>query len=213
MRHVFDFASDPVRPELVAALERCWDELSQPGTWWDALDKRAIAEVARAAFVGSPLRSEAERLDRVAVEAASRIAATPASTEEAWVRRVCDAIGEPNFLELVGVVARVVAVDTFVRLLGRDLQPLPEPQPGEPTREPPPEGMRRNHTWVAMAMPLPPFVLGQVPAAMAAMIDLTDQLYMPMDQMGDPDWRRGDLHRTQVELVAASTSHENECFY
>lgn len=213
MRLVLDIAGEPVRPELVAALERCWTELSRPGTWWDGADKRAIAEVARDACRASPLPSGAERLHPAAVEAIIRIAATPADTDEALVRSVCDAIGESNFVELLGVVARVVAVDTFARLLGRDVAPLPEPQPGEPTREPPPEGMRRNHTWVAMAMPVPPFVLGQVPSAMAAMIDLTDHLYMPMDQMGDPDWRSGDLHRTQVELVAATVSHENECFY
>lgn len=205
--------ADEVRPELLAAFERCWDELSRAGTWWDAADKLAIAEIARAAVVAAPTPAAGERLHPAAAEATTRVAASPAAIDEAWVGSVSEAIGEPNFVELVGIAARVVAADTFARLLGNDVTPLPDPRPGEPSREPPPEGMRRNHTWVAMAMPVPPFVLGQVPAAMAAMNDLTDQLYMPMDQMGDPDWRRGDLHRTQIELVAASVSHENECFY
>lgn len=55
-----------------------------------------------------------------------------------------------------------------------------------------------------MVTPSPPYVLGAVPAAMTVMNDLTDQLYMPPEEMDDPDWRRGDLHRTQIELVAAT---------
>lgn len=173
--------------------------------------QRGISEVARAAYVGERASAESA-LPAAAVAAARRVAASSAETDEAWVRAVCEALGEPHYLELVGVVARVIAVDTFARLLGRDIAVLPEPQPGEPTREAPPQGMRRNHTWVAMAMPVPPFVLGQVPAAMAAMNDLT-KLYMPPEEIGRPDWRRGDLHRTQIELVAASASYVNQCFY
>jgi hypothetical protein len=206
-----DAAGDPVRPELTAAIDRCWDELSRPGTWWDAAGRRAIAEVARAAIGGGV--PPAVLLPAAAAEAATRIAATPAEVDEAWVHAVCEAIGETRYVELVGIVARVVAVDTFQRLLGLDVRPLSEPQPGQPTREAPPTGARRNHTWVSMVTPVPPYVLGAVPAAMTAMNDLTDQLYMPPDEMGDPDWRRGDLHRTQIELVAATVSLVNECFY
>lgn len=209
---MFDAGSDPVRPELVGAIDRCWDELANPGTWWDAPGKLAISDVARAARVGDD-QSTDRGLHPAAADAARRIAATPASITESWVGDVCDAIGETHYVELIGVVARVVAVDTFLQLLGHEQLPLAEPNDGEPTREPPPDGIRKNHTWVAMAMPVPPFVLGGVPAAMAAMNDLSEPLYMPMDQMGDPDWSRGELHRTQVELVAAAVSHENQCFY
>lgn len=212
MRSVFDPGLDPVRPELVAAIDRCWDEVGRPGTWWDAEGKIGIAEVARAARDGVD-QPGIGRLHPGAADAARRIAATPAAITEPWVRDVCDALGETRYVELVGVVARVVAVDTFAQLLGQESMTLPDPADGEPTREPPPDGIRKNHTWVSMAMPVPPFVLGAVPAAMAAMNDLSETLYMSMDEMADPDWARGNLHRTQVELVAAAVSHENECFY
>lgn len=45
------------------------------------------------------------------------------------------------------------------------------------------------------------------------MNDLAETMYLTMPQMGEPDFRRGDLHRTQIELVAATVSHANECFY
>ncbi|MBW3613874.1 MAG: hypothetical protein KY439_01000 [Actinobacteria bacterium] len=126
---------------------------------------------------------------------------------------VSEELGELRYIELVGIVARVVAVDTFTRLLGRDLLPLPESVPGGATHDAPPANLRRNRTWVSMAMPVPPSVLGAVPAAMAAMNDLCDHLYMPPAEMGDPDWQRRRLHRTQMELVAATVSHQNQCFY
>lgn len=210
---MFDAGADPVRPELVGAIDRCWDELGRPGTWWDAPAKIEVAEVARAAR-GGLAPSGDDSLHPAAADAARRIGATPAAITESWVRDVCDGLGETHYVELIGVVGRVVAVDTFLQLLGHDPLTLPEPADGEqPTREPSPDGLRRNHTWVSMAMPVPPFVLGAVPAAMAAMNDLSELLYMPMDEMADPDWTRGELHRTQVELVAATVSHENECFY
>lgn len=208
---MFDPGSDPVRPELVAAIDRCWDELARPGTWWDGAAKAAIVATARAAR--SDREPEATGLPDDARAAGALLAASPATTSEAWVGEICEALGEPQYVELTGIVARVVAVDTFVGLLGHEPLPQPEPRAGEPTRTPPPDGIRRNHTWVSMAMPVPPFVLGSVPDAMAAMNDLSEPLYMPMGEMGDPNWHRGDLHRTQVELVAAAVSHENECFY
>jgi hypothetical protein len=64
-----------------------------------------------------------------------------------------------------------------------------------------------------MVMPVPPYVLGAVPAAEAAMNDLTNLLYLTEPEMADPDFRRGHLHRTQIELVAATVSHGNDCFY
>lgn len=201
----------PIRCDLAEGIERTWKELSGPGAHWDAVERRSIAEVTRGAREGHS--GEHDRIPPAASAAARLISATPARTTEAWVAETTAELGEPRYVELVGVVARVTAVDTLHRLLGAELRPLPEPQAGEPTQEPVPEGARRNRTWVRMEMPSPPFVLGAVPSAMKAMVELSDLLYMPMAEMVDPDWRRGGLHRTQIELVAASTSHVNECFY
>jgi hypothetical protein len=201
----------PLRHEIVVAFDRAWDEIAGPGTWWGGEARVAIAEVARAARAGD--RSSSRLLPDAAVEAATVVAATPMASIEAWVARICRAVGEPPYVELVGVVARVMAMDTFHRLTGAPLAPLPGPRPGQPSRESPPAAARRNRTWVAMLTPSPPLVLGAVPAAAAAMNELSDVLYMTGKEMGDPDWRRGDLHRTQAELVATTTSHANQCFY
>lgn len=207
----FDFGELPVRTEIVEAFERTWTDVAEPGTWLTGVQRVEIAERARAAFERREPPDDslaAEMRDAVDV-----LAARPAITSEDWVSRVTDAIGEVEYVELAGIVSCVVAVDTFFRSTGFAPAPLPAPVDGEPTREETPDGLRRNHTWVAMDLPLPPFVLGAVPAAMAAMNALTVPLYMTMDEMGDHDWSRGELHRTQVELVAATVSTVNECFY
>lgn len=207
---MFDPGRDPVRPGLVSAIDRTWAEIGSPGSWWDADERVAIAAAVRTA--GDRIDAAVD-LPPAAVDVIDRIATAPGTTSEEWVAAATENLGELRYIELVGVVARVVAVDTFTRLLGRQPIPLPDAVPGPPTQEPPPDDLRRNRTWVSMAMPVPPFVLGAVPSAMAAMNALCDELYMPPAEMGDPAWQHRALHRAQMELVAATTSHENECFY
>lgn len=200
-----------MRPALVRALRETWDELARPGSWWDAAERGAIARTARAASGGAPTADEA--LPTSAVDAATVIAARPATATEAEVAGITGELGEARYVELVGVVARVTAVDTFLGLLGHEPEVLPDPVDGPPSEDPVPAAARRNRTWVSMVTPVPPFVLGAVPPAMAAMNRLCEQLYMPPDEMEDPDWQRNALHRTSMELVATTVSHQNECFY
>jgi len=51
-----------------------------------------------------------------------------------------------------------------------------------------------------------------VPAEMEAQRDIHGPLYLSYEQMGLANFQRG-LHRSQMELVAATTSALNECFY
>ncbi len=201
----------PIRPKLTAALERTWTEIGQPGAYWTGTERVAILLAARAAVAGDP--APGSSLPQAARDAAARIAAAPATTTEAWVTDVVDAVGERGYIELVGVVSRVAAVDTFFRLLGLELPAPPRGAPGEPTREPVPESARRNRTWVRMVTPLAPLVLGAVPSTEAAVNHLCDQLYMPPAEIGDAQFRRGLLDRPRMELVAATVSQVNECFY
>ncbi len=211
---MFDFADapGPVRPDIGEVARRVWDHLARPGTWWTASQRLAIAALARAARTRRPL--PAVDLPAAATEAAALLAATPARTTEAWVGRMVEVLGEEAYVELLGVTTRVVALDTFTRLMGAPLEPLPEPRPGEPTRvtvDPRPARMR---SWVAMGATLiPPATLSLVPDENDMTNTMVWTLYMTDVDMEGPDFRRGDLHRTQMELVAATVSYQNECFY
>ena len=141
------------------------------------------------------------------------VGARPQDPTEAWVTEMVAALGEGAYVEAVGVSSRVVAVDTFRRLLGLEAEPFPEPDRVEPDRVWP-AGLKKGRTWVSMPQfAPPPFVLGAVPREADDQNDLSDVLYMTGEEMADDDFIRRGLHRMQIELVATTTSHANECFY
>ena len=77
-----------------------------------------------------------------------------------------------------------------------------------------PEGARKGKAWIPIAgFPVPPFTLSIVPDEMAATNRLHDAFYMTGGQMEDPDIVIDGLHRTQIETVATTVSHRNDCFY
>jgi hypothetical protein len=215
MTIVFDFGEAPgqVRSDISTVLHDVWHHLAEPGTWWSGGDRVAIAAISRAARAG--LDIPATDLPPAAEKAAEVLGATPAATTEPWVRSLCDELGgEERYVELLGVATRVVAIDTFTRTLGSAPAPLPDPRPGEPTRAVADPRPVRGRSWVALGPALvPPFTLSLVPDEQAITNRLAWSLYMTDAEMDDPDFRRGDLHRTQMELVASTVSHGNECFY
>lgn len=211
---VFDLPNAPadVRPDLQTTLEDTWVWLAKPGTWWNAAERRQIAEVTRAARLRRQLPED--RLPEPATHAAIRLGGSPASTTPDWVAEMVSALGEESYAELLGITSAVVAIDTFTRLVGSEPEALLEPQPGEPTRTRIARPFKKSKTWITMGpMSVPPYVLSIVPDAMIRGNAIEDTLYMSGEEMGDPDFTRGFLHRTQIELVAGSLSWANECFY
>lgn len=210
---MFDFASTPwpVPAGIVAALRATWGAIAGPGASFSGPERVAIAAATRSAKQGIPTSSAppAGVADVVDV-----IAARPATTTKEWVDARVESLGGPRYIESVGVISQVVAVDTFTRLLGVDPEPLPEPLAGEPTGEVVEDLKRGGKTWFpAGEFPSPPTLLAMVPSEPENQNVLSDVLYMPGAEMVHPDWERNDLHRTQMEVVAASASHVNECFF
>lgn len=202
----------PVGAEVRDLFARTWRQIAAPGTWWNGPERIAIAQMARKQRRGEatrdPLLSEAGN------DAVALLATRPAATTQGWVDTTVAALSLGRYVELVGIVSNVVAVDTVTRLVGCELEPFPEPLPGAPSGEPVPAGVGKRSAWIAMeSPPVPPNVLAAVPEAQRAMIDVTEALYMTGPEMADPDITISGLHRTQIELVATTTSHGNECFY
>ena len=211
---MFDFsaAPGPVRDDIVSGLQGTWEHLARPGTWWNADQRRQIAETARAARMR--LSAPATDLPDAAVATSSLLAATPAQTSETWVGEMVAALGEEQYVEILGITTRVVAADTFLRLLGSPAEPFLDPEPGQPSEEAVEPRLQRIRSWIAVGNTLaPPFTQALVPSENAATNRLVHALYMTDEEMDDPDFRRGDLHRTQIEVAASTLSHSNECFY
>ncbi len=205
---IFDFASSPVavRAEIGDEFRREWGRLASPGPTWTGAERVAIGAAARSEGVGDP------GLPDAAVEAAHRLYHHPASPTSEWVEAVADTLGMAHYVELVGVVARLAAVDGFHRALGLPLEPLPEVIGGDPTGEID-DRATPGAAWVPMVGGSSIVgALSMVPPEAAAQEQLHGPMYLTYQQMADFDFRRG-LHRSQIELVAARASAINECFY
>lgn len=211
---MFEIAESPgpVREDILTALNATWEHLARPGTWWNGGQRRQIAETARAARNRSTTPDT--DLPAAAVEVATLLGATPALTTEHWVREMVAALSEERYVEILGISTRVVAVDTFLRLIGSPPQPFLEPEPGMPSLEPAEPRPQQIRSWIAVGnMLVPPFTQSLVPSENAATNRLVHALYMTGEEMEDLDFHRGDLHRTQIELAASTLSYANECFY
>ncbi len=117
-----------------------------------------------------------------------------------------------RYVEILGVVARLDAVDTFLFGIGAPTRPLPDPRPGEPSRVPVPEARLDGGFVPTVGPAFPTSALSAVAAEQHAQEDLHGVLYMTIEQMGDLEIEL-DLNRAQIEFVAARTSLLNDCFF
>lgn len=191
-------------------LAQAWSNLAAPGAVWTGPQRLAIATEARRA--GDDLDSQSD-LPAPAVEAARLLAADPAAARRSWVESlVFRGLDEPHYIELLGVVSRLVAIDTFHEALGLAFAPLPEPTGGEPSGEVS-DLARPGKAWVSMVGGTSiTQALSLVPAENDELERFHGPMYLAFEEMPDPYVTRG-LTRPQMELVASRTSALNECFY
>jgi alkylhydroperoxidase family enzyme len=209
----FDQSEVPIRENLADAFRHVWGHLSTAGTWWSGPERVAIAEIARAAYQDQPI-PEGDLLPVPAREAAALVGKQPSAITaeliQTWEIAGLDAT---QYVELIAVAAQVTTVDTFHRAMGLELEPLPYPQSGTPSRELPAVPARKTRAWVPMVgPPTIPTSLSAVPNEMAALEALHGPAYLTYEEMSDPTIQKG-LSRAQMELVAARTSAINECFF
>lgn len=200
----------PISDEVRAELQRQWTQIASPGTWLDGAQRVAVASEARAARA----RTEAGTgLPDTVVEAAHSVAAAAPDVSAAWVDDLEErGLAVEAYVEIVGVVGRLAAIDACVRGLGGTVEPLPDPGPGAPSR-------RRNHAaqWHGAFVPTEggtraPLMLTAVPEEAQAQMVLHGALYLTEEEMTDLE-RSDALHRPQMEFVASRVSWLNDCPY
>ena len=235
-----------VRSDIPEAETRAWERLAKPGTWWTGAERVAIAAEVRAARdcalclerleAVSPEAAQGQHdgpgtLPEPAIDVIHRLSTDPGRLAKSWFEKVqASGIDDGRYVEIVGVVTTVMSVDFFCRGLGVPLHPLPEPQPGEPSRYRP-DAAKPDGAWIPMisaaeAMTGPEADLfggrsrtGNVIRAMSLVPDEVRQLndlsashYLPIEDVGNPRAHRA-LDRAQTELLAGRVSALNECFY
>ena len=199
-----------IRSDLTENLKRTWADLARPGAVWMGAQRLAIAAEARRARNGALPGSD---LPGPATEAARLLASHPGDARRTWVEHlVADGLDHSSYVELLGVVGRLVAVDTFYEALSLPPRPLLEPVAGEPSGEVSTRA-RPGKGWVPMVGGTSiTQALSLIPSENAELERFHGPMYLTFEEMSDPMIARG-LTRPQMEVVASRTSALNECFY
>ena len=231
----FDYseAALPIPDRIRDCHLRDWERLRAPGSWWSGAARVAIAAECRraAAFEGG---GGSDLLPEAAVHAVQKIVVDNANLSREWYEQVTSAEGmsEERYIELLGVLVHVFAVDELHRALDLPLEPLPEPLAGAPSGYRP-AGAAKDASWPPILLPenAEPGDLdiyaemgGRRPANVISALSLVpdnvrwlnDQFaahYLSWTEMGEIDKQHRTLTRPQLELLATRVSALNECFY
>ncbi|NKB34360.1 MAG: hypothetical protein GKR91_14815 [Pseudomonadales bacterium] len=244
----FDYNDSPypIREDIKKEHRDFWQRLAQAGSWWTAAERIAIAQESRNASscefceerkaALSPYTLEGNHhsstpLSATAIDAVHRIVADQTRITQAWVESLPDNdLSIESYVELAGIVVCVFSIDEFHRSLGFELELLPDPTAGEPSRYRPAqaesgtgfvpmlpkEGLTgpEENLWPGGRSANVLRALSLVPAALRDWLALCSAQYLSVEGMANmvkQDDR--SINRMQMELIAARVSAINECFY
>jgi len=241
----FDPAGLMVRDGLARECRRAWERLASPGTWWTAEERLAIAAEVRNAYACPLCRGRKEALSPYTVEGAHaslgtlsapmveivhRLTTDAGRLTKKWLyATLAEGVTEEQYVETVGVIAVIVALDTFDLSLGLPQRPLPAPRAGTPARHRP-AGAKRDLAWVHTVAPEAlgpgdpdPYkvhgvknihrALSLVPQEVLNFFDLDVELYLKDHEIRDFTREFRALSHAQMELLAGRVSSLNGCYY
>lgn len=144
-------------------------------------------------------------------------------------------LSDAHYVELLSIVAVVVAVDTFRAACGLPMLPLPVPATGEPSRRRP-AGAKPGLAWMPTLAPEDRssedpdlyrdspgprergggnvhHALSLVPQSMIHWWDLFETMYLPAPAMRDFSREYRAISHAQIEFLAARVAAINQCVY
>ena len=243
---IYKDSSYPIRQDLADAYSQYWQQLPRAGNWFTGAQRVAIAAEVRNALVCpfceqrkqalSPYNQAGDHLsgdvlERGVVDMVHRVITDQSRITDTFIHdHDAHGLSEEQYVELVGVAVTVFSIDEFNRALGLPLEPLPEPQAGEPDHYRPPLAERGTgyvamlgtgatsgkeaDLWAAGRSVNVLRALSLVPDAVRSWRGVSDAQYLPLKKMMDFGGETGRaINRMQVELVAGRVSSINECFY
>ncbi len=148
-----------IRGDLKDAHKEAWARIAAPGTWLTGEARVAVAAEIRQARectfcteIKNALSPNAVQgthtstgtLSAAEVELIHRVTSDSGRLSEPWSRSVLDmGLSAGEFVEIVGIIAMVMVLDTCTFGLGLPDTDLPQPQAGEPTHYLPPGAKRK----------------------------------------------------------------------
>ena len=230
----------PVRADLDAVHAKQIDQLADPGTWGTGSQRLAVAGEIRRACYSAGIQEEPEdsgpqsdvELPEAARAVIGKLAVSPKDFgEDTYAEAGSAGMSDEEYVEMVGIVARVTAMDVFARGIGVPLRPLPAARDGQPSRTRP-GGAKKEMAWVPTVPNVPeggdeaaklygvdyrPYIirsLSLVPDEVRRHLELEESQYLPMKNILIKDFQHHEnFTRAQVELIAGRVSALNECFY
>lgn len=232
---MFQNCAYPIREATVSAYEDVWQQLAQSGPFWSGADRMAIVREARNSLqcklcsqrkdALSPAAVQGEHdtvteLPLAAIEVIHRIRTDPARMTKSVLDAARTAgLSDGAYVELIGIVATSVVIDTFHQSLGL---PVPATQAGStapPLGADPTVEVVDGGAWVKIApgdgelneigIPRQANIvrsMGLVPAVIVLFFSVMRQAYyisgLPIA-----------ISRSQAEFIAARVSALNQCFY
>ena len=233
------------KADLAASHKNAWTAIASPGTWLDGA--RRVAEAAeirrardcahcaeiRAALSPYAVKGKHDttgRLSEAEVELIHRVVNDPGRLTESWSQSIlARGLAEGEYVEIVGLVAMVMMLDTFAHAYGTRLHALPEPRPGEPSRYHPP-GAKKKAAWLPLVEPEdtvpsdgPMYPnpkagyiyrgLSLVPQSLRDYWALAFHHYLPAEFVYKFDSSIRAISRPQTEVLAARVSALHQCAY
>ena len=234
-----------VRGDLAEAHERAWAAIAEPGTWLAGAERVAVAaeirrardcvhcariKVALSPYAVAGVHESLGQLGAAEIELIHRVVGDPGRLSEKWSQDVlARGLSEGAYVEIVGLVAMVMMLDTFTRALGAAERALPAPVAGEPSRHRP-AGARKKAAWLPLTEPEdateadgPMYPnpkagyiyrgLSLVPQSLRDYWALANCHYMPGQYVYQFDHSIRAIRRPQVEIIAARVSAMHQCVY
>jgi hypothetical protein len=211
-----------------------------PGTWGTGAQRLAVAAEARKAGIEAGLLeapggsgvAPALDLPEMVKRVVRRLAVSPTELDHAFYEQALnDGLSDCEYVEIVGLVARITNIDIFARGIGVDLPPFPAAEPGAPSAvrpavavqelawaptvpNPPEGGEIADELYRGHAMPYIIRAMSLVPDEVRLHLALEEVQYLPLHRIMEYDYAHHDgLSRAQAEVVAGRISALNDCFY
>jgi hypothetical protein len=222
-----------IRKSISDAHRTALEEIAQPGTWLDAwtrnqviLESRHVKDCALcqsrkkalSPYAINGLHDTASDLPPPYIEVIHRIRSDSGRLTHSWFNGLGAEMPAEVYIELLGIIACGVVIDTFAEGAGQALLPTLEPSEGDPSRIPNPNVVDAG-AWLPIldvinqpsdtGLPSTPNIaraMGLVPGS----IDLFFKVMRKHYSLGDMDF---SLSRDQTEMLAARVSSLNQCFY